>query len=51
MSIRKTCNGKEYTYKIKKTEDTKQLTNEQLADRLGEGFTGETTAFTTRAKS
>lgn len=35
------ANGKEYTYKVKKTEDTKQLTNEQLADRLGEGFTGD----------
>ena len=33
--------GKEYTYKVKKTEDTKQLTNEQLANRLGEGFTGD----------
>ena len=32
------ANGKEYTYKVKKTEDTKQLTNAQLADRLGEGF-------------
>ena len=32
------ANGKEYTYKVKKTEDTKQLTNEQLAARLGEGF-------------
>lgn len=30
--------GKEYTYKVKKTENTKPLTNEQLADRLGEGF-------------
>ena len=29
------ANGKEYTYKVKKTEDTKQLTNKQLADRLG----------------
>ena len=35
------ANGKEYTYKVKKTEDTKPLTNEQLADRLGEGFTGD----------
>lgn len=35
------ANGKEYTYKVKKTEDTKQLTNEQLANRLGEGFTGD----------
>lgn len=35
------ANGKEYTYKVKKTEDTKQLTNKQLADRLGEGFTGD----------
>ena len=33
--------GKEYTYKVKKTEDTKQLTNEQLAERLGEGFTSD----------
>lgn len=32
------ANGKEYTYKVKKTEDTKQLTNEQLAKRLGDGF-------------
>lgn len=36
-----TVDGKEYTYKVKKTEDTKQLTNEQLAKRLGEGFTGD----------
>lgn len=35
------ANGKEYTYKVKKTEDTKQLTNKQLADRLGEGFTAD----------
>lgn len=35
------ANDKEYTYKVKKTEDTKQLTNKQLADRLGEGFTGD----------
>lgn len=35
------ANGKEYTYKVKKTEDTKQLTNEQLANRLGEGFTAD----------
>lgn len=35
------ANGKEYTYKVKKTEDTKQLTNEQLAKRLGEGFTAD----------
>lgn len=35
------ANGKEYTYKVKKTEDTKQLTNKQLADRLGDGFTGD----------
>lgn len=35
--------GKEYTYKVKKTENTKQLTNKQLADRLGEGFTGDET--------
>ena len=35
------ANGKEYTYKVKKTEDTKPLTNKQLADRLGEGFTGD----------
>lgn len=30
--------GKEYTYKVKKTEYTKPLTHAQLADRLGEGF-------------
>lgn len=30
--------GKEYTYKVKKTEDSKPLTNAQLAERLGEGF-------------
>lgn len=35
------ANGKEYTYKVKKMEDTKPLTNKQLADRLGEGFTGD----------
>ena len=35
------ASGKEYTYKVKKTEDTKQLTNEQLAERLGEGFTSD----------
>ena len=35
------ANGKEYTHKVKKTEDTKPLTNAQLADRLGEGFTGD----------
>ena len=35
------ANGKEYTYKVKKTEDTKPLTPAQLADRLGEGFTGD----------
>ena len=33
------ANGKEYTYKVKKTEDTKPLTNEQLAKRLGNDFT------------
>lgn len=33
--------GKEYTCKVKKTEDSKPLTNAQLADRLGEGFTGD----------
>lgn len=33
--------GKEYTYKVKKTEDSKPLTNAQLADRLGKGFTGD----------
>lgn len=33
--------GKEYTYKVKKTEDSKPLTNAQLADRLGEDFTGD----------
>lgn len=35
------ANGKEYTYKVKKAEDTKQLTNKQLADRLGKGFTAD----------
>ena len=35
------ANGKEYTYKVKKTEDTKQLTNKQLANRLGKGFTAD----------
>lgn len=35
------ANGKEYTYKVKKTEDTKPLTNKQLADRLGKGFTAD----------
>lgn len=35
------ANGKEYTYKVKKTEDTNSLTNEQLANRLGEGFTSD----------
>lgn len=35
------ANGKEYTYKVKKTEDTNSLTNEQLAARLGEGFTSD----------
>lgn len=33
--------GKEYTYKVKKTENTKPLTHAQLAERLGEGFTGD----------
>lgn len=33
--------GKEYTYKVKKTENIKPLTHAQLADRLGEGFTGD----------
>lgn len=33
--------GKEYTYKVKKTENTKPLTHAQLADRLGEGFTAD----------
>lgn len=33
--------GREYTYKVKKTENTKPLTNEQLANRLGEGFTAD----------
>lgn len=31
--------GKEYTYKVKKMENTKPLTHAQLAERLGEGFT------------
>ena len=35
------ANGKEYTYKVKKTENTKPLTNKQLADRLGKGFTAD----------
>lgn len=35
------ANGKEYTYKVKKTEDTKPLTHAQLAERLGEGFTAD----------
>ena len=33
-----TVDGKEYTYKVKKTEDTNSLTNDQLAKRLGDGF-------------
>lgn len=33
-----TVDGKEYTYKVKKTENTKPLTPAQLAARLGEGF-------------
>lgn len=33
--------GKEYTYKVKKTEDSKPLTPAQLAERLGEGFTAD----------
>lgn len=36
-----TVDGKEYTYKVKKTENTKSLTPAQLAERLGEGFTGD----------
>lgn len=36
-----TVDGKEYTYKVKKTENTKPLTNAQLAERLGEGFTSD----------
>lgn len=36
-----TVDGKEYTYKVKKTEDTNSLTNDQLAKRLGEGFTAD----------
>lgn len=35
------ANGKEYTYKVKKTENTKTLTHAQLAERLGEGFTAD----------
>lgn len=35
------ANGKEYTYKVKKTENTKPLTPAQLAERLGEGFTAD----------
>lgn len=38
-----TVDGKKYTYKVKKTEGTEQLTNKQLAARLGEGFTGDET--------
>ena len=33
--------GKEYTYKVKKMENTKPLTPAQLAERLGEGFTAD----------
>lgn len=33
--------GKECTYKVKKTENTKPLTHAQLAERLGEGFTAD----------
>lgn len=33
--------GKEYTYKVKKMENTKPLTHAQLAERLGEGFTAD----------
>ena len=33
--------GKEYTYKVKKTENTKPLTPAQLAERLGEDFTAD----------
>lgn len=36
-----TVDGKEYTYKVKKTENTKPLTPAQLAERLGEGFTAD----------
>lgn len=36
-----TVDGKEYTYKVKKTENTKPLTPAQLADRLGEDFTAD----------
>ncbi len=36
-----TVDGKEYTYKVKKTENTKSLTPAQLAERLGEGFTAD----------
>lgn len=36
-----TVDGKEYTYKVKKTENTKPLTPAQLAERLGEGFTSD----------
>ena len=36
-----TVDGKEYTYKVKKTENTKPLTPAQLADRLGDDFTAD----------
>lgn len=36
-----TVDGKEYTYKVKKTENTKPLTPAQLAERLGEDFTAD----------
>lgn len=36
-----TVDGKEYTYKVKKTENTKPLTPAQLAERLGKGFTAD----------
>ena len=35
------ANGKEYTYKVKKTEDSTPLTYEQLEKRLGDGFTAD----------
>lgn len=43
--------GKEYTYKVKKTEDSKPLTNAQLPTVWARASPAMTTAFTTRAKS
>lgn len=46
-----TVDGKEYTYKVKKTEDSKPLTNAQLPNVWARASPAMTTAFTTRAKS